>query len=456
MSAINYFQSDARIVTCGGLPLIGAMLQKAGIIDAFNKMPIALCHPENQILCSEVMVSAIATMCTGSSDFEGIHLYDDDKSFYADALGVKRFPSSERYRQRLDQMGAGESKGLSFHKELRDMNINLLKSNHAQFHTNPDGYVCLDIDVTPHDQSKTKKEGISRTYKGFDGYAPINAYLDQYFINTEFREGKQHSQCGTEPFLIETIDICNQLIGNARLLIRLDSGNDSVQNIGIIMERGHSFIIKRNPRKESKEDWLSLAEQNAPIHYTPREGKDVYIGSTWKEVTYTGSDGNKHTSTIRIVFEVIKRTIDKHGQCLLIPDIELHTFWDNTGYSDEKVIRLYQEHGTMEQYHSELKTDMDLERLPSGKFATNSLIYDISMLAYNLLRMLGNWVADMKDSTPMRRLASRRRLMTVIMHIIHAPARIVMHSRSMRIDLGCSNIWAPVLIQLHDRICAAA
>ena len=32
---------------------------------------------------------------------------------------------------------------------------------------------------------------------------------------------------------------------------------------------------------------------------------------------------------------------------------------------------------------------MDLERLPSGKFATNALILELGMIAYNILRMIG-------------------------------------------------------------------
>ena len=39
----------------------------------------------------------------------------------------------------------------------------------------PDGMVPVDIDVTPMDNSKTSKLGGSRTYKGFDGYAPMMA-----------------------------------------------------------------------------------------------------------------------------------------------------------------------------------------------------------------------------------------------------------------------------------------
>ena len=32
---------------------------------------------------------------------------------------------------------------------------------------------------------------------------------------------------------------------------------------------------------------------------------------------------------------------------------------------------------------------MDLERLPTGKFATNALILELGMIAYNILRMIG-------------------------------------------------------------------
>ncbi len=42
-----------------------------------------------------------------------------------------------------------------------------------EMHTEPtaldNGFVPVDIDVTPLDNSKSNKEGVSRTYKGFDG-----------------------------------------------------------------------------------------------------------------------------------------------------------------------------------------------------------------------------------------------------------------------------------------------
>ena len=52
------------------------------------------------------------------------------------------------------------------------------------------------------------------------------------------------------------------------------------------------------------------------------------------------------------------------------------------------MIRLYHEHGESEQYHSEIKTD-DVERFPSGKFDTNELVLELTVLAYNILRVIG-------------------------------------------------------------------
>lgn len=63
-------------------------------------------------------------------------------------------------------------------------------------------YVPLDIDVSPFDNSGTKKQGVSKTYKGHDGYAPIFAYLglEGYGVHVDLREGRTHCQKGTAKY----------------------------------------------------------------------------------------------------------------------------------------------------------------------------------------------------------------------------------------------------------------
>ena len=109
-----------------------------------------------------------------------------------------------------------------------------------------------------------------------------------------------------------------------------------------------------------------MAEKNCLDITRPRDGKTVYIGSDWKEITYQTDDGVQKKATIRMGYEIIERTIDKNGQFLLIPDIEVNMWWTNTDLTDRDVISQYHAHGESEQFHSELKTDMDLKRLRPG------------------------------------------------------------------------------------------
>ena len=69
------------------------------------------------------------------------------------------------------------------------------------------------------------------------------AYIDTegYAINFELREGKQHCQKGTVEFPQETITLCHKLTDKP-LLIRLDSGNDSIDTVAVLMDAGCLFI----------------------------------------------------------------------------------------------------------------------------------------------------------------------------------------------------------------------
>ena len=430
--------TDERIIPASGLAVVGALLGKCDFIKKINRMDITPNRSQHQIKNGDILLTYIGMLCMGKPDFEAVHEMDDDKDFYKAALGITRsIPSEETLRQRMDDIGD------SLRKSILEENVSLLLANKIQPSALPNGLVPVDIDVTPMDNSKSKKEGVSRTYKGFDGYAPIMAYIgtEGYAINFELREGKQHCQNGTVEFLQETIDLCRQLTDQP-LLIRLDSGNDSIDNVAVLMDKGCFFIIKRNLRRESKDGWFDMAKKHCKNITTPREGKTVYIGSDWKNVT---SRQFKKDFTLRAGYEITERTIDKNGQFLIVPDIEVETWWTNLGDSDQDVISLYHAHGECEQYHSEVKTDMDLERLPSGKFATNALVLELGMIAYNILRMVGQGTIGGR-APRQKREVRRRRIRTVISNLIMMAGHITTHARQLAIGLGKSNVWRHIFM----------
>lgn len=435
--------TDERIIPASGLAVVGAILGKSDFIKKLNRMDVTANRSQHQIKNGDIILTYLGMLCMGKPCFESVHEMDDDKEFYKAALGITQsIPSEETLRQRMDDIGD------SLRHTILEQNVEVLRANKIQPTALANGLVPVDIDVTPMDNSKSNKEGVSRTYKGFDGYAPMMAYIgtEGYAINFELREGKQHCQNGTVEFLQETIQLCRRLTDKP-LLVRLDSGNDSIDNIAVLMDAGCFFIIKRNLRRESKDNWLEMAKEHCQNISHPRDGKTVYIGSDWKTVF---SKQFAKEFTLRTGYEITERTIDRNGQFYLIPDVEVETWWTNLGEPDKEIIQLYHAHGECEQFHSEVKTDMDLERLPSGKFATNALILELGMIAYNILRMIGQGTIGGRAPRQKREIR-RRRLRTVISNLIMMASHVTSHARQLIIGLGKSNVWRHIFANFCHR-----
>jgi hypothetical protein len=425
-------QTEKHLTSHSGLALVGVILEKTGLRRRLDTVELED-HSKPEISHSENCKAMIGLLCLGKADFEAIESFRGDPVFQI-SLGLKNVPSSGTLRQRLD--GANWAFDAILLEESADM-----VRRHASKITPCHGeLIPLDIDVSPFDNSHTKKEGVSWTYKKVDGYAPIFGYLggEGYLVNTELREGKQHCQSGTEKFLTETIQYAKR-ITEAPILVRMDSGNDSLENIKICMHEGCHWLIKRNLRHEDTKQWFQIAKGNGSVE-EPRPGKRIYRGDIFVE--RTGFD-----TPLRIVFEVTERRIDSKGQMLLIPQIEVDTYWTSLDLPVRKVIDLYHAHGTSEQFHSELKTDMDLERLPSGKFATNALILLLGAIAYNILRLMGqeslrqDEQAPKEEKAPIRKKVYRRRLRSVIQDLMYMASRFVKHERRFSLSFGIDNPW---------------
>ncbi len=136
--------------------------------------------------------------------------------------------------------------------------------------------------------------------------------------------------------------------------------------------------------------------------------------ATFDETIQWTFEGKTHQA--RRVVRLTERNTDRHGQPLLFPALALEGWWtilEAASADADALIRLYQRRGTSEQYHSEFKTDLDRERLPSGKFDANALVLALAALAYNILRYIGQDTLVGPDA-PIRKAVHRRRLRTVL------------------------------------------
>lgn len=415
---------DEFYTSHSGMALIGLCLNRFTSLTA--RLTAVSRLKKGAIAHTDVIRSYVGLLCLGKSDFEAVSGFRQDR-FFREALGLKEVPSEPTLRQRM------EDHAEAFRTIVNFCATEFLRKSQALMSALPMGHVPLDIDVFTMDNSGTKKKGVSRTYQGYDGYAPIAAYLalEGWLLEIEHREGSQHSQKNFVPFLARVLHKALALTA-APLLVRLDSAHDAWETrIELARHERTDYILKWNPRGQSKSDWHRRAFAEGTIS-DPRPGKRVAILNVRETHVWSDEDGIKQELACRRVVRVIERSIDKKGQGLLEPEIELEGWWTSLNLPAEKIIALYQDHGTSEQFHSELKTDMDLERLPSGKFEVNSLVMSCAALAYNILRYIGQ-LGLLGDKTPVRHGAKRRRLKTVMQELMYLAARLIETGRRVRL-----------------------
>jgi hypothetical protein len=185
----------------------------------------------------------------------------------------------------------------------------------------------------------------------------------------------------------------------------------------------------------------------------PREGKRVAV---WEQaVSIEGIEGIERP--VRRILRLTERSIDKHGQILIAPDLALEgwtTSLSAAQFSADSIIALYADHGTHEQFHAEFKSEMDLTRLPSGKFDTNYLVCQLAALAMNILRLMGQR-GLLGDDAPVRHSAKRRRIKTVMQELIYRAGRLIEHGRRLILGLGANDKAAKAFARLHGELFAA-
>ena len=444
MRSIKIVLSNERIVPNSGLYLVNKILSKSNLVKMINKIKSGK-RSQKYISNGDIIKICIGLLSLGKVDLDSINEFSDDPEYlkYALELECNELPSESTFRSRLDEIG------IKFNKIILAGNIDMLKKNGIEPSALLCGCVPVDIDVTPMDNSKSSKEGVSRTYKGFDGYAPLVVYIgtEGFILNIQLRQGSQHCQKGTPEILAESIESAKKLT-NKSLLFRFDSGNDAVDNMALLHwnDPQLKFLIKRNPRGEDMDIFAKEMKAVCTNIQEPREGKKVYIGTTYR----TLHDDKIGDLTVRMVYEIIERTTDKNGQMFLMPQIEVNTYWTSLGVSDEEVIELYHDHAICEQYHSELKTDMNVERLPSGKFDTNSLILMLAMIAFNINRIIGVEIMKGKDTPVRHSTVQRRRVRTIIENILTIAGHLTEHARKFKLSLGRSNGWRISFMRLCD------
>ncbi|MBK5199915.1 MAG: transposase [Spirochaetaceae bacterium] len=307
------------------------------------------------------------------------------------SMGCTNFSDVEQFRHNevftkcldLEFTPAQETLRLYLEKEITEdfiyycnlINIELLKKVTYSCEKITNKYIPLDFDVTTMLNPKCKKEGCSRTYKGKDRFAPLMSYLGYYCIGAELRPGKQHSQKDSIPFVQKVLNDANEILSPEDLL-----------------ERAKSLYNKK----------VTYSYRKTSVYY----GYFTELYPLGKEYV---------TDKAQIAFKIKECYENKNGDSLLFPEIEVDLYWTNLAEDAQTIVDLYKDPANSEQFHNEIKTDLNFERLVSG---------DID----------------------------RIRIKTVLRDIIYTSARYMRKGKDMVLRLYNKNPWTKLLLRLDDSI----
>ena len=445
-------QLDYDLTPVAGLALVGHHLNR--LAPVFKKLDAAL-PVRSGVANSDILRSYLGLLVQGKSDFDAIENFRGD-AFFKRALGIKLLPSSPTLRQRMD------ARAVELFDFLPVLIETLLGGARVDYGVLPCGWLALDVDTFAMDNGGTVKDGVGRTYAGVDGYCPLAAYLGSHGLCLELalRPGVQHSASETQFNFERVIPMAQRLSAagpKAPILARLDAGFDSTALMREIESYNRAgvpqldWLIKWNPRST---DVAALAERleadTTTIWEHPRAGKRVTL---WEEALEI--EGIERP--LRRVLRLTERTIDAQGQLMIEPKLTLDgwsTSLSAKQFDAKAIVALYADHGTHEQFHSEFKTDLDLERLPSGKFDTNYVVCELAALAMNILRLMGQ-AGLLGPDAPVRHAAKRRRIKTVMQELVYRAGRLIEHGRQLILGLGANDRAANVFVRLHGELFAA-
>ena len=138
---IEVVLNDERLITPSGLCMVGQVFGKSNLTKKAARMKTD-------------KRSQIGLLTLAKTSFDHVNEFHSDPEYYKLSLGIAYdIPSESTLRMRLDAIGQ------IMNSKLMEGNIDMFKACKIEPSPLTCGYVPVDLDVTPFDNSKSHKEG---------------------------------------------------------------------------------------------------------------------------------------------------------------------------------------------------------------------------------------------------------------------------------------------------------
>ena len=287
-----------------------------------------------------------------------------------------------------------------------------------------DGPLTIDLDSTSCETYGLAKEGARHHgYTGQRGYHPLLARTwttgagTGEVLMSRLREGRANTARGAAHFLRETVSRVRYGGARGQLTVRADRGFYAHALVAVCraMEVRFSITVRQPARLRSlieaipEDDWT-------PIPYWMDGAAAV------TETTYTPFQTEPVAAPVRLIVRRVQPT--PGSQLALFPSYGYHgCITDRDGETLEPEAD-HRRHAEIENAIRDIKYNIGLNHLPSGRFAANAAWLAIQVMAHNLARWtvrigLGEQIVTTKTL--------RRRFFSIAGRLTHSARRLTLH-----------------------------
>jgi hypothetical protein len=361
-------KSTERMTSFAGLPLLTELAHRSKLIRDLDAVA-GIWERQGKYRTSDYVMSLALTLIAGGESLEDTRLLREDGGLQGwlwenlpapNSLGdfLRRF--GHRTISRMGRVNARQVRRLLAQKKT--------------------GRVTLDIDSSLVEADKKEAQ---KTYKGFDGYNPLLAWLDEpnVFLVGVFRPGNSSPQSHLRSLVAQ----CRRLLPQGtKLRLRSDSAGYNAEVLRYCDKYGIEFSITADLDTAVRANIEAIPDEKWQLVV---RGEESFLLA---ETVHVVGHRSKHERLPAFRLIVTKKL---SGQLELFKDpIKYRAIIAELpeAMSALEVLDHHNDRGRMEKTIGELKDGFGLEHLPCGQLMANAAFLQVCLIAYNLVATFKN------------------------------------------------------------------
>jgi hypothetical protein len=458
---IHYEMADKVQATgCGGIGAIHLLAQKTGLVDLLNER-VTVLKRHVPYYESDHILNLAYNIMVGGMRIEDIELRRNDECFL-NGLGAQRIP---------DPTTAGDFTRRFSPQDTLDLMEAINQARQRVWQKQPAGFLSeavIDVDGTIAGTLGECKGGMSLSYKGIWGYAPLIVSLANtkevlYLVN---RPGNATSQQGAAPWIDRAIALVRPHAG--KICLRGDTDFSQTTELDRWQAAGVKFVfgLDAHPKLVAlaaglpEAHWRGLVRVPPAIKTEPRERVESVKEQIVKERGYLNQRLESEQvaeldyqpvacqRSYRVV--VLRKNLSvARGERVLFDDVRYFFYITNrTDLDWDELVQFAHERGDQENVIAQLKSGVNAMRMPVDNLESNWAYMVMAALAWNLKAWYGLLLPDREHGLALVKMEFRSFLQAIIM----LPAQIIRTGRKIVYRILSYNRWLRDIFAMWERL----